>query len=91
MLMQPSDPQMVVEDVSEDECEGSLLLLSNTTAAAAAAAMGADGSTATDFRRECDHVSLGDLCYGVCFASNLPNLVLMILYYYYPPLSSSNQ
>lgn len=73
MLMQPGDPQMV-EDVSEDEYEGNLL--SNTTAtAAAAAAMGADGSTTTDFRRERDRVSLGGLCYGVCFASNLPKLV----------------
>jgi len=96
-------PVIIVRGDSEEETESSeetsssatttttAAATSTTATAAAAAAMGANGSTATDFRRECDHVSLGDLCYGVCFASNLPNLVLMILYYYYPPLSSSNQ
>ena len=63
MLMQPGDPRMVEQDVSKDECEGSLL--SSTIATAAAAAMGADGSTTADCRKECDRVSIGDLCVTV--------------------------
>ena len=60
----PLVPQIMVEEEFE-EVEGSLL--------ATAAAMGADGSTTTRSERDC--VSLGDSCYGVCFASNLPKLV----------------
>ena len=64
MLMQPGGPQMVEEDVSEQESEGSLLS-STIATAAAAAAMGADGSTTADCRKECDRVSIGDLCVTV--------------------------
>ena len=61
MLMQPGDPRMVEQDVSKDECEGSLL---SSTVATAAAAM-ANGSTTADCRKECDRVSIGDLCVTV--------------------------